>query len=117
MPPSSAYVSPLAKSIRRFDSSASALCRLRITGIECLNLSAICCASLKLRGRTRCTRTEPGLFGTAAICRTERLELLLEDVDRGAGGGAAAGSSDSVQSSYPCERRLGVSRRTLGRSR
>src|ERR671939_1437350 len=36
MPPFSAYVSPLVKSISRFDSSASAPCRFRITGIPCL---------------------------------------------------------------------------------
>src|SRR5262249_51287979 len=36
MPPFSAYVSPLAKSMRRFDSSLSALCRLRMTGMPCL---------------------------------------------------------------------------------
>src|SRR6202034_902159 len=46
MPPSSAYVRPEAKSIRRLDRSMSELCKLRITGIESLNLSAICCASL-----------------------------------------------------------------------
>ena len=28
-----------------------------MTGIESLNLSAICCASLKFFGTTRCTRT------------------------------------------------------------
>src|SRR4051812_38361712 len=59
MLPSSAYVRPLAKSISRFESSLSALWRLRITGTESLNLSAICCASLKLRGSTRCALTLP----------------------------------------------------------
>ena len=41
------------------ESSLSALWRLRITGTESLNLSAICCASLKLRGRTRWTLALP----------------------------------------------------------
>src|SRR5579884_2979618 len=68
MPPSSAYVKPLPKSISRFASSESELWRFRITGIPCLNLSAICCASLKLRGSTRWTRTElgPGSASTTA---------------------------------------------------
>src|SRR6478752_5841672 len=47
IPPLSAYVRPLVKSISRFDSSPSAFCRFRITGIPCLNRSAICWASLK----------------------------------------------------------------------
>src|SRR5262249_25667929 len=50
IPPSSAYVSPLAKSISRFDSSESADWRLRITGTPFLSREATCCASLELRG-------------------------------------------------------------------
>src|SRR5207253_7996290 len=61
IPPSSAYVRPLAKSISRFDSSASADWRLRITGTPFLKRSATCCASLKLRGRMRWTREAPGV--------------------------------------------------------
>src|ERR671937_2160520 len=105
MPPFSAYVSPLAKSMRRFDSSWSAPWRLRITGMPSLNLSAICCASLKLRGRTRWTRTDAGLVSTPR--------------NRGAGRRTAVWSSGSgsgsVQSSKS-RRRRGASRRTFGRS-
>src|SRR3954470_19802252 len=61
IPPSSAYVRPLAKSISRFESSWSLCWRLRMTGTPSLKRSAICCASLKLRGSTRCTLT----FGDA----------------------------------------------------
>src|SRR5438105_3939974 len=35
-----------------------------MTGTPSLNLSAICCASLKLRGRTRWTRTDTTRSGT-----------------------------------------------------
>src|SRR5436305_1611295 len=45
--------------MRRLERSVSVLCRLRMTGIESLNLSAICWASLKDLGITRCTRTSP----------------------------------------------------------
>src|SRR5581483_3988432 len=109
MPPSSAYVSPLAKSMRRFERSWSEPCRLRITGTPSLKRSAICWASLKLRGRTRCTLTE-GL----GIDSTPRSR-------RGSAAGRstlvrAADGSGSVQSSNSSRRRRGASRRTFGRS-
>src|ERR687886_2094125 len=91
MPPFSAYVRPLAKSMRRLDSSASAFWRFRITGIDCLNLSAICCASLKLRGTTRWTRTD-GL-GTASSGRRSR--PARGSVRVGAGGSGSVQSSNS----------------------
>src|ERR671934_2593992 len=72
MPPSRAYVRPLAKSINRFESSWSEPWRLRITGIASLNLSAICWASLKLRGTTRWTRTDGTGVGRG-ICSTSAL--------------------------------------------
>src|SRR5207253_2151425 len=98
MPPFSAYVSPLAKSISRLESSASALCRLRMTGIPCLKRSAICCASLKLRGSTRCTRTLDGV-GTASM-RGTRDSAARVRCSRALRAGVGAGSSsDSVQSS------------------
>ena len=50
---------PEAKSISRLERSLSELWRFRITGIESLNLSAICCASLNDLGITRWTRTSP----------------------------------------------------------
>src|SRR6266850_6145312 len=123
MPPFNAYVRPLAKSISRFDSSVSALCRLRITGIPCLYRSAICCASLKLRGRTRCTLTLPAL-GTASICgRMSRTRSRSRSRSRSTRDGRTAGGravgwsdSDSVQSSKSWLRRRGVSRLTFGRS-
>src|ERR671937_489075 len=105
MPPFSAYVSPLAKSINRLESSWSAPWRLRITGMPSLNLSAICCASLKLRGRTRWTRTEAGPVSTP--CRRGRGRRTAV---RSSGSG-----SGSVQSSKS-RRRRGASRRTFGRS-
>src|SRR3954453_2229262 len=104
MPPSRAYVRPLAKSISRFDRSWSDVCRFRITGIESLNLSAICCASLKLLGTTRCIRTDAGL-GTAAT-RGRGLSTVVRSFS----------GSGSVQSSNSRCRRAGVSRRTFGRS-
>src|SRR5437667_211020 len=76
MPPSSAYVRPLAKSISRFDSSLSADWRLRITGTPFLNRSASCCASLKLRGRIRWTREAPGAC-TGCRLRTEQAVAWL----------------------------------------
>src|SRR6476620_3972751 len=86
MLPLSAYVRPLAKSISRFESSLSALCRFRITGTESLNLSAICCASLKLRGSTRCTLTLLASTPRNRAGRDERLD----------GGGAADGAASAL---------------------
>src|SRR5437868_11523143 len=112
MPPSSAYVRPLAKSMSRFASSWSAPWRLRMTGMPSLKRSAICCASLKLRGRTRWTRTAPGP-GTLSTPRRRR----------GSGAGrrtlvrAFAADSGSVQSSNSSRRpRRCGRRRTFGRS-
>src|ERR671934_2785460 len=105
MPPFSAYVRPLAKSINRLESSWSAPWRLRITGMPSLNLSAICCASLKLRGRTRWTRTEAGMLSTPRRRGAGRITAV-----RSSGSG-----SGSVQSSKS-RRRRGASRRTFGRS-
>src|SRR6476659_5210826 len=45
--------------MRRLERSVSTPWRLSTTGIESLNLSATCWASLKLLGMTRCTRTSP----------------------------------------------------------
>src|ERR671929_287533 len=103
MPPLRAYVRPLVKSISRFESSPSAPWRLRITGIPSLNLSAICCASLKLRGSTRWTRTALGTLSTPR--RRGRRTAV-----RSSGSG-----SGSVQSSNS-RRRRGARRRTFGRS-
>src|SRR5581483_4247145 len=94
IPPSIALVRPLPKSMSRFASSWSEPCRLRMTGIPSLKRSAICWASLKLRGSTRWTRTGPGL-GTLSTPRSLR----------GSGAGrrtlvrAFAANSGSVQSS------------------
>src|SRR5260221_132875 len=98
MPPSSAYVRPLPKSIRRLASSWSEPCRLRITGTPSLNRSAICCASLKLRGRTRCTRAaEPGTLSTPRRRRGSA-------AGRRTLARAGAAGSGSVQSSYSSRR-------------
>src|ERR671922_1119468 len=105
MPPFKAYVRPLEKSISRFDSSWSAPCRLRMTGTPSLNLSAICWASLKLRGRTRWTRTALGALSTPRRRGGARRTAV-----RSSGSG-----SGSVQSSNS-RRRRGASRRTFGRS-
>src|SRR5918911_1047889 len=105
MPPFRAYVRPLAKSIRRFESSWSAPWRLRMTGTPSLNLSAICCASLKLRGRTRWTRTALGALSTSRRRGAGRRTAV-----RSSGSG-----SGSVQSSKS-RRRRGARRRTFGRS-
>src|SRR5207302_4572928 len=98
MPPSSAYVSPEAKSIRRLARSVSEPWRLRITGIESLNLSAICWASLNDLGTTRCTRTSP----------LPRLPTGLSTVverPRAPRPPAAAGSSSLKMSSNSSRRR------------
>src|SRR3954471_1333041 len=102
MPPSRAYVRPLVKSIRRLESSWSAPCRLRITGIASLNLSAICCASLKLRGITRCTCTEgiPRTGGAAGSTAAVR-RLLPRGRNTAVRDEDSAGSG-SVQSSKSC---------------
>src|SRR5712691_1374636 len=108
MPPSSAYVRPLAKSINRFERSASELCRLRMTGIDSLNLSAICCASLKLRGTTRWTVAGAATGPAAGGAATPRSRVGRSTSVRSAPG--------SVQSSNSRSRRRGASLRTLGRS-
>src|ERR687883_1148202 len=110
MPPFRAYVRPLAKSIRRFESSWSAPWRLRMTGTPSLNLSAICCASLKLRGRTRWTRTEAG---TLSSPRRRGPGAARSTAVRSASG---SGSVQSSKSPPPRRRRAGASRRTFGRS-
>src|ERR1035437_1989907 len=56
----------------RLDRSVSELWRFRITGIESLNLSAICWASLKDLGTTRCTRTSPLPRATGLSTDAER---------------------------------------------
>src|ERR671937_1572815 len=105
MPPFRAYVRPLAKSIRRFESSWSAPWRFRMTGIPSLNLSAICWASLKLRGRTRWTRTALGALSTPRSRAGARSTAVR----------SSRPGSGSVQSSTS-RRRRGASRRTFGRS-
>src|SRR3954469_24492050 len=115
MPPSSAYVRPLVKSIRRLESSWSAPCRLRITGIPSLNLSAICCASLKLRGITRCTWTD-GIAPIGPELAAGAAERRLFRGRSTAVAGAASSGSGSVQSSKSRWRPRGVRRRTFGRS-
>ena len=112
MLPLSAYVSPLEKSISRFESSASALWRLTITGTESLNLSAIDWASLKLRGTTRCTFTDAA--ATASSC-ARRLPPDGRMTAVCAPGCPASGSDQSSNSSR--WRARGFSRRTFWRSR
>src|SRR5919198_49880 len=105
IPPSSAYVRPDAKSINRFDRSTSVPCRLRITGIESLNWSATCWASLKFFGITGSTCTPPRPpFSTG---RSTRVRLPWR-------GGA---SSSAKMSSISSRRRREDSLRTFGRSR
>jgi hypothetical protein len=106
MLPLSAYVRPLEKSIRRFESSGSALCRLTITGVESLNLSAIDCASLKLLGTTRWT--------LAAAPETASSRLLPGE-PAAARCAPACGSDQSSNPSRCAER--GFRRRTFWRSR
>src|SRR5919109_2866160 len=111
MPPSSAYVSPLVKSISRFESSWSTPCRFRMTGIESLKRSAMLFASWKLCGTTRCTCTD----GTARTTPSVRRPPRGRRTGAVRGSGSSSGSG-SVQSSKSCCRRRGVSRRTFGRS-
>src|SRR5215212_7831873 len=105
MPPSSAYVRPEAKSISRFERSVSVLWRFRMTGTASLNWSAICWASLKLLGITRCTWMSPPRPPPPPLPPTDRSTR----VSRPRGSSAKMSSNSS--------RRLRWSRRTFGRSR
>ena len=79
-----------------------------MTGVPSLNLSAICCASLKLRGTTRWTRTDASP-GAASTARGRGRMTAVREL-------AAASGSGSVQSSNSLRRRRGESLRTFGRS-
>ena len=84
-------------------------CRFRITGVPSLNLSAICWASLKLLGTTRCT-FDGDVLGTAAT------EPRRPPAGRRTAVRALGVASASVQSSGSFLRRRDDRRRTFGRS-
>src|SRR6266516_6690447 len=115
MPPSRAYVRPLVKSIKRFESSWSAPWRLRITGIPSLKRSAICWASWNVCGTTRCTRTEGTAVGRGNCSTSARLSRRRVGLTT-AVRAKSASASGSVQSSNSCRPPRGDNRRTLGRS-